>query len=163
MRVGICRARRTLRDDRQCCARQAHRLANAAHADIRRGAAGWNPGGRTLRCIDRVRRRRQQACARSTGVQVDAKLRSESRSNRRNLMRRPMTARRSSAEYRRRREDGVGGAKRNRTADLLHAMQALYQLSYSPFNRRAAYTPPFAFTSRPGTPSNLYYSTSPPD
>ncbi len=25
-----------------------------------------------------------------------------------------------------------GGAKRNRTADLLHAMQTLYQLSYSP-------------------------------
>ena len=25
-----------------------------------------------------------------------------------------------------------GGAKRGRTADLLHAMQALYQLSYSP-------------------------------
>jgi hypothetical protein len=25
-----------------------------------------------------------------------------------------------------------GGAKRNRTADLLHAMQALYQLSYNP-------------------------------
>jgi hypothetical protein len=26
----------------------------------------------------------------------------------------------------------IGGAKRDRTADLLHAMQALYQLSYSP-------------------------------
>ncbi len=26
-----------------------------------------------------------------------------------------------------------GGAKRDRTADLLHAMQALSQLSYSPF------------------------------
>jgi hypothetical protein len=26
----------------------------------------------------------------------------------------------------------MGGAKRARTADLLHAMQALYQLSYSP-------------------------------
>jgi hypothetical protein len=25
-----------------------------------------------------------------------------------------------------------GGAKRDRTVDLLHAMQALYQLSYSP-------------------------------
>ena len=25
-----------------------------------------------------------------------------------------------------------GGAKRNRTADLLHAMQTLYQLSYGP-------------------------------
>ena len=27
---------------------------------------------------------------------------------------------------------GVGGARRDRTADLLHAMQALSQLSYSP-------------------------------
>ena len=26
-----------------------------------------------------------------------------------------------------------GGARRDRTADLLHAMQALSQLSYSPF------------------------------
>ncbi len=26
----------------------------------------------------------------------------------------------------------IGGARRNRTADLLHAMQALYQLSYDP-------------------------------
>jgi hypothetical protein len=26
----------------------------------------------------------------------------------------------------------TGGGKRNRTADLLHAMQALYQLSYTP-------------------------------
>jgi hypothetical protein len=29
-------------------------------------------------------------------------------------------------------ESGDGGAKRDRTVDLLHAMQALYQLSYSP-------------------------------
>ncbi len=29
-------------------------------------------------------------------------------------------------------EIGVGGARRDRTADLLHAMQALSQLSYSP-------------------------------
>ena len=28
-----------------------------------------------------------------------------------------------------------GGARRDRTADLLHAMQALSQLSYSPENR----------------------------
>ena len=28
---------------------------------------------------------------------------------------------------------GNGGARRDRTADLLHAMQALSQLSYSPF------------------------------
>ena len=27
----------------------------------------------------------------------------------------------------------TGGAKRDRTADLLHAMQALSQLSYTPF------------------------------
>ena len=26
----------------------------------------------------------------------------------------------------------IGGGKRDRTADLLHAMQALYQLSYTP-------------------------------
>src|SRR5690606_12637675 len=33
---------------------------------------------------------------------------------------------------------GVGGARRDRTADLLHAMQALSQLSYSPaLNERA--------------------------
>ena len=29
-----------------------------------------------------------------------------------------------------------GGADRNRTDDLLHAMQALYQLSYGPQNTR---------------------------
>jgi hypothetical protein len=28
--------------------------------------------------------------------------------------------------------EGLGGARRDRTADLLHAMQALSQLSYSP-------------------------------
>ena len=32
-----------------------------------------------------------------------------------------------------------GGGKRDRTADLLHAMQALSQLSYTP-NRAADYT-----------------------
>ena len=30
----------------------------------------------------------------------------------------------------------IGGARRDRTADLLHAMQALSQLSYSPTERR---------------------------
>ena len=30
------------------------------------------------------------------------------------------------------RQSFIGGAKRDRTADLLHAMQALYQLSYNP-------------------------------
>ena len=34
---------------------------------------------------------------------------------------------------------GVGGAKRNRTADLLHAMQALSQLSYSPLTKMEAH------------------------
>ena len=29
---------------------------------------------------------------------------------------------------------GLGGANRNRTDDLLHAMQALSQLSYGPIN-----------------------------
>ena len=28
----------------------------------------------------------------------------------------------------------IGGGKRDRTADLLHAMQALSQLSYTPMN-----------------------------
>ena len=32
----------------------------------------------------------------------------------------------------------TGGARRNRTADLLNAIQALYQLSYSPSRQRAA-------------------------
>ncbi len=42
-------------------------------------------------------------------------------------------ARRSFVQGRRDQERGVvGGAKRDRTADLLHAMQALSQLSYSP-------------------------------
>ncbi len=38
----------------------------------------------------------------------------------------------------------IGGAKRDRTADLLHAMQALSQLSYSPgftFNHRMTLGP----------------------
>ncbi len=30
---------------------------------------------------------------------------------------------------------GFGGAKRDRTADLLHAMQALSQLSYGPVSK----------------------------
>ena len=33
----------------------------------------------------------------------------------------------------------AGGAKRDRTADLLHAMQALSQLSYSPVEEAAFY------------------------
>src|SRR5690606_18591300 len=32
---------------------------------------------------------------------------------------------------------GIGGARRDRTADLLHAMQALSQLSYGPTRRKA--------------------------
>ena len=39
-----------------------------------------------------------------------------------------------------------GGGKRDRTADLLHAMQALYQLSYTPNSMRAQkYTHPLFF------------------
>ena len=40
--------------------------------------------------------------------------------------------------------ENSGGGKQNRTADLLHAMQALYQLSYtpSPANFRASYYSP---------------------
>lgn len=34
--------------------------------------------------------------------------------------------------------DPFGGAKRDRTADLLHAMQALSQLSYSPYKTNFA-------------------------
>ena len=34
----------------------------------------------------------------------------------------------------------AGGGKRDRTADLLHAMQALSQLSYTPAKRRRNYT-----------------------
>jgi hypothetical protein len=33
------------------------------------------------------------------------------------------------------RQSWIGGARRNRTADLLHAMQALYQLSYDPLSQ----------------------------
>ena len=33
----------------------------------------------------------------------------------------------------------VGGGKRDRTADLLHAMQALSQLSYTPARKKAHY------------------------
>ena len=33
----------------------------------------------------------------------------------------------------------IGGARRDRTADLLHAMQALSQLSYGPFREGAHY------------------------
>ena len=33
-----------------------------------------------------------------------------------------------------------GGARRDRTADLLHAMQALSQLSYGPVSRRSRIT-----------------------
>ncbi len=33
-------------------------------------------------------------------------------------------------------DDFVGGARRDRTADLLHAMQALSQLSYGPTRSR---------------------------
>ena len=39
------------------------------------------------------------------------------------------------------RPTGGGGGKRDRTADLLHAMQALSQLSYTPYT--APYTAPY--------------------
>ena len=41
-------------------------------------------------------------------------------------------------------EQGIGGARRDRTADLLHAMQALSQLSYSPTEARTLRMPPDA-------------------
>ena len=41
--------------------------------------------------------------------------------------------------------ESVGGGKRDRTADLLHAMQALSQLSYTPKAKGAHYShPPLA-------------------
>ncbi len=50
-----------------------------------------------------------------------------------------------------------GGANRDRTDDLLHAMQALYQLSYGPISRlKAQQIPP------PPCRSNLFYPHSPP-
>src|SRR5580704_4304429 len=42
----------------------------------------------------------------------------------------------------------VGGAKRDRTADLLNAIQALSQLSYGPDRARAAYSPRLPSQSR---------------
>ena len=41
----------------------------------------------------------------------------------------------------------IGGARRDRTADLLHAMQALSQLSYSPTERRTLRSVPSAVKS----------------
>jgi hypothetical protein len=38
--------------------------------------------------------------------------------------------------------DLFGGARRNRTADLLNAIQALSQLSYDPINLRALWGAP---------------------
>lgn len=42
--------------------------------------------------------------------------------------------------YRFEQRTGIGGARRDRTADLLHAMQALSQLSYSPIKWESAYS-----------------------
>ena len=42
-------------------------------------------------------------------------------------------------EWLRDESDSVGGGKRDRTADLLHAMQALSQLSYTPAENRELY------------------------
>src|SRR5437660_11074621 len=54
----------------------------------------------------------------------------------------------------------AGGARRDRTADLLHAMQALSQLSYGPvvslrLNRRAGMT----LNHRPGSHSDLFVAS----
>ena len=45
----------------------------------------------------------------------------------------------------------LGGGKRDRTADLLHAMQALSQLSYTPTRRQ----PNYVSVSRPGEQVSL--------
>ena len=42
-------------------------------------------------------------------------------------------------ELQRDESDTIGGGKRDRTADLLHAMQALSQLSYTPAENRELY------------------------
>ena len=54
------------------------------------------------------------------------------------------------------REDG--GARRDRTADLLHAMQALSQLSYSPLMRRGGTlrNAPAPVNSRPEDSEPVY-------
>ena len=49
----------------------------------------------------------------------------------------------------------MSGAKRARTADLLHAMQALYQLSYSPGSVHATGTRTGASIPVPRTPPNI--------
>ena len=49
----------------------------------------------------------------------------------------------------------ISGAKRARTADLLHAMQALYQLSYSPGIVHATGTRTGASIPVPRTPPNI--------
>lgn len=41
-----------------------------------------------------------------------------------------------------------GGGKRDRTADLLHAMQALSHLSYTPSSKRIDYNSQSAFSAR---------------
>ena len=54
----------------------------------------------------------------------------------------------------------MSGAKRARTADLLHAMQALYQLSYSPGIARMTGTRTAVSIPVPRTPPNIM-DTSP--
>jgi hypothetical protein len=46
------------------------------------------------------------------------------------------------------RESKSGGARRDRTADLLHAMQALSQLSYGPTWRRGTLPERFDFVKK---------------
>ena len=49
----------------------------------------------------------------------------------------------------------IGGARRDRTADLLHAMQALSQLSYSP--EKVGILADLPFLSRHFTSIRLFY------
>ena len=53
----------------------------------------------------------------------------------------------ASRRWGRRQERMFGGARRDRTADLLHAMQALSQLSYGPTRGAAKYAPLVAMSS----------------
>ena len=46
----------------------------------------------------------------------------------------------------------IGGATRDRTADLLHAMQALSQLSYSPTGGSGRYGRHYPSVNPPGPP-----------
>jgi hypothetical protein len=47
-------------------------------------------------------------------------------------------------------EQGIGGASRDRTDDLFHAMEALSQLSYGPIRAAGNYAPPRVLSSLTG-------------